>query len=111
MMSEMIASVLLGAVLGACPVQSSTSSGLPCGYVAFRPHGPPFYRDGTAYESIVLTVRFSDGHTEIATLPFRRSALGRRRRAPVRDDRSDGPFRDARRGQSRWGARRRLSLL
>jgi hypothetical protein len=49
----------------------AVNANAPCGFVEFRPHGPPRYSNGTATETIRATVSFPDGHTETAEFPYK----------------------------------------
>jgi hypothetical protein len=42
----------------------------PCGYVEFKPWSAPRFVNGTAHESIAMTVHFRDGHTESEKIPY-----------------------------------------
>jgi hypothetical protein len=50
---------------------AAVNANAPCGYVDFKPTGPPTYRDGTAYEPVEATVTFPDGHQESASFPYK----------------------------------------
>lgn len=60
----------LVAVTPAPSARPTAESSAPCGYVDFRPAGPPRWTGGTSYERIRATVTFADGHTENAEFPY-----------------------------------------
>ncbi len=48
----------------------SVNADTPCGFVEFKPLGPPRYANGTANERIRAIVSFPDGHEEEVTFPY-----------------------------------------
>jgi hypothetical protein len=74
-MQQITARWVVGLALAVCaslgpPARAQTATPIPCGFVDFRPVGPPRYEAGIAYERIRATLHFQDGHTESAAFPY-----------------------------------------
>jgi len=48
----------------------TVNANTPCGSVVFTPRDAPRYNNGTAFETVIATVTYPDGHTEQERFPY-----------------------------------------